>query len=65
VYRGLIPGAVDDVFRFFKTERTKTVARGTKVRRIPNTAKKMASFESPIKNCQNPKTHMGMNQIRH
>jgi len=48
VYRGEIVGAVDDSRRFLKIERMNIVARGTRVRRIAKTAKKMASFESPM-----------------
>ena len=58
-------GAVDDGFRARRIERTKTTARGMKVRAIPKAAKKMASLESPIRNWRKPKIQIGRNQIKH
>lgn len=50
VYRGDMLGAVDDGRLERRMERTNTTARGTSVIKIPKTAKKMASLESPSLN---------------
>lgn len=65
MYSEFISGDVDEIRRARRRESTKAVARGTRVRRIPNTAQKMESPESPMWNCQKAKIQMGKKPIRH
>ena len=58
-------GEVDDALLDRMTDKTKIVTNGARVRRMPNTAKKIDRPESPTRNWKKPKIHRGRKPIRH